>query len=89
MCQNHPAQWAQQKARAKRACGGDVVKLLPKDQWAVSVQGGSILLSAWVNGPKEDIRHWVSFAPLHPADDRVCLDDLEGVFVDVVNGFAS
>jgi hypothetical protein len=59
------------------------MKLLPKDQWAVAIQDGHIHLSAWANGPDEDYRYWVKFVPSRPFDDRLCLEDLKGVCVDI------
>lgn len=60
------------------------MKLLPKEQWAVAVENGCVLLSAWAKGPDQDFRHWVKFEPSRPLDDRACLEDLEGVRVDPI-----
>lgn len=64
------------------------MRQLPREDWILSVREGSIYLSGWTSGPEEDIRYWVKFDPSSPFDDRICLDNLKGVVVDIIHSTA-
>lgn len=61
------------------------MRLLPIEQWVVAIEGDSLVLSAWGHGSDGDLRHWIKFDPSHPVEDRTCIDDLKGVFVNFVH----
>ncbi len=61
------------------------MRLLPKEQWIAVVESGVLLLSAWGSGPDGDLRHWLKFETSGPRENCACLNDLEGVLIDVVD----
>ena len=67
------------REKAPREAG---LELLSNGERSMEVRDGKLFVSAWVNG---GYSHHVKFDLSNPSDGRVSLDDLEGVFVDVVD----
>ena len=61
------------------------MRRLPRKDRILSVWEVSIYLSGWVGGPDEGIRYWVKFDPSSPFEGRICLDNLNGVVVDIIH----
>lgn len=57
------------------------LELLPRDEWEIKITGGYLIISAWANG---EHAHHVRYTLSDPSDDRVNIDDVEGVFVGAV-----